>query len=532
MAARPDSVDSGKPCDLLLVGLVAIAALATVVVHVEQAWNGTFAHPFDWISTNNATMGRAFATSGIFSLGWVPIANNPPLGLAPDAYLHWPPLWPVTLAVCFELFGASAAVAQLINLLVVAAIAALVFAMGRTVAGRTGGLLACLFYLVTPTLVQFGVIVHQLHPALFCALLAALFYSRLFAAAAAPRWLPFAGAGALFVGVLFAWEACLVSAGVLVAGIASRNRGAHRLALLYLAAALAALGLVFAVYLIQYPQLFDDLWNIALHRGGLASYHAKTVTIHTMWNEQYYADRTYPLALVLHALISGLESQTGLIGVAALVAVLAFLVRQRREPGQRQALVLLTVIAPPLFLWALLMPQHLINHINQFELLAPAAALALAVLGSALLQRFEREPTAPYAWESRLAVVVVALFMLEPLVDSASTAAGKLASGQRVMTDEHRFGLELRAATPAGAVVTMPYASMAPFWPAERHLIRGVYDDATLERVLPGLRENFAGAPCFVAFTRDRAPDFGRALARFPLVWQNANTVVLRIEAW
>lgn len=531
MPARPDSVDTGRHFDLLLAGLLALAALATVVVHVAQTWNGTFAHPFDWISTNNATMGRAFATHGIFALGWVPIANNPPLGLTPDAYLHWPPLWPATLAVGFELCGASAAVAQLLNLLVVAAIAAIVFAMGRAVAGRRGGLLACLFYLVTPTLVQFGVVVHQLHPAILCALLAALLYSRQFAAVAAARWLPFAGAAVLFVGVLFAWDACLVSVGVLVAGLASRDRDARRAALLYLAAALAAIGLVFAVYLIQYPQLFDDLWNIALHRMGLAGYHARTVTIHTMWSEQYYADRTYPLTLVLHALVLGLWSQTGLAGAVALAVVLAFLLRRRRDPGRRQALVLLTAIAPPLFLWALLMPQHLINHANQFELLAPAAALALALLGQALLHQLEPAPVAWQAWAARLAVVGVALYALAPLVDSASSAAGKMAAGQRVMTDEHRFGLEVKAATPAGAVVTMPYASMAPFWSAERHLIRGVYDDATLERVLPGLRESFGDAPCFVAFNRDRAPDFGRTLLRFPLAWQNGRTIVLRIEA-
>ena len=74
-------------------------------------------------------------------------------------------------------------------------------------------------------------------------------------------------------------------------------------------------------------------------------------------------------------------------------------------------------------------------------------------------------------------------------------------------------------------------ANTEDFARIRRHVLR---DAETLASAgIHGLIvENFGDAPCFVAFNRERVPDFSRALTRFPLAWQNANTVVLRIEAW
>src|SRR5262245_53730565 len=90
----------------LLVFWLSIAVPLTLSNHFAS-----LGEPFDYIHTQNSSHysleARSFAKHGVIALGGVPIRNNPPLGLKPDIYTHWPPLFPIVLSVVFRLFGES-----------------------------------------------------------------------------------------------------------------------------------------------------------------------------------------------------------------------------------------------------------------------------------------------------------------------------------------------------------------------------------------------------------------------------------------
>src|SRR2546426_5404598 len=74
----------------LLVFWLSVAALLTLIGHLTVLGR-PFDNPGAWVSAHFSTMARSFVEHGIVALGGVPIQNNSPLGLEPDAYIHWPP---------------------------------------------------------------------------------------------------------------------------------------------------------------------------------------------------------------------------------------------------------------------------------------------------------------------------------------------------------------------------------------------------------------------------------------------------------
>src|SRR5687767_12460629 len=71
-----------------------VAVLLTISAHLIMLPR-PFDYHHDWVSAHFSTMARSFAEHGVIALRGVPIQNNPPLGLEPDVYLHWPPLFPI-----------------------------------------------------------------------------------------------------------------------------------------------------------------------------------------------------------------------------------------------------------------------------------------------------------------------------------------------------------------------------------------------------------------------------------------------------
>src|SRR5436190_21735478 len=81
---------------------LGVAVLLTVIAN-----KSALSIPFDWMSADSSVIAQSFVHNGVLALGGVPINNNPPLGLQPDAYIHWPPLFQILLSVAFRAFGES-----------------------------------------------------------------------------------------------------------------------------------------------------------------------------------------------------------------------------------------------------------------------------------------------------------------------------------------------------------------------------------------------------------------------------------------
>src|SRR5262249_54956313 len=95
-AAPQEGFPAISPAQRSAIRLVHIAACVAGLVLIGLAIGlATYNYKHAWLSAHYAVMANAFNTFGLFDLGFVPVQNNPPLTTSPDAYLHWPPLYPV-----------------------------------------------------------------------------------------------------------------------------------------------------------------------------------------------------------------------------------------------------------------------------------------------------------------------------------------------------------------------------------------------------------------------------------------------------
>ena len=80
----------------------AICALSTLATALLLPG---YTDPQGWVSSHFSAMAMQFATHGVLALGGVSIQNMGPLTTSPDAYLNWPPLYPILLSWLVRLAG-------------------------------------------------------------------------------------------------------------------------------------------------------------------------------------------------------------------------------------------------------------------------------------------------------------------------------------------------------------------------------------------------------------------------------------------
>src|SRR5206468_11295223 len=114
---------------------------------------------------------------GLFELGFVPVQNNPPLTASPDAYLHWPPLYPVVLALVFRLFGDGVIVHHLSSVALVFGAAAVVWRSFAGLPDRAAAGLAMLTLLSAPIAFRYGFAGIHLHLAILLTMLALVLFA-------------------------------------------------------------------------------------------------------------------------------------------------------------------------------------------------------------------------------------------------------------------------------------------------------------------------------------------------------------------
>src|SRR5690242_11259203 len=101
----------------LLVFWMTVTVILTLTSHLVS-FGRVFDYRHDWISAHFSTIARSFTDYGVISLRGALIQNNSPLGLDPDVYIHWPPLFPIILSFAFRAFGESESVAHGMMLLI------------------------------------------------------------------------------------------------------------------------------------------------------------------------------------------------------------------------------------------------------------------------------------------------------------------------------------------------------------------------------------------------------------------------------
>lgn len=445
----------------------ALALVVTFAVHVKQA-NGPYTYRHGFISSVFATSARNFASFGILGLGGVPVDNNPPITAA-DAYVHWPPAFPIILSIWFRLFGVSEAVAHLWMLAITIATALLVFAIARDWLGVDGAALAGLFWLTMPVVVHYAhIVVPESLAILF--MLVAVFASM--------RVRPWLAAWAVFLAVCTSWEAALLPAGLWLAAIVGKRSDYRRIATLCTVAVVLALTFIGICYASRDPAVVRDAVATAEFRMGLSHAYSQRLIVDS-------SERYVGLGESISRILVNFPRMLGIFGASALV-LLAL-------SGPKRSAAMSVMLGTPWLLWCILMRNHMAVHDIEMQLAAPLAAIALAWLGLAVLKR-------PITLARASSAAVIALVIaVQPWVLGTEKSPE---DPVQIMG----FADGIRHATGKDAVVLSTLVSAIPLYYSERHLIRCIPDETVLRRVLPYVRREYPSAPLYWATPLYRDP--------------------------
>lgn len=159
----------------------------------------------------------------------------------------------------------------------------------------------------------------------------------------------------------------------------------------------------------------------------------------------------------------------------------------------RAALITVSMLALPYALWWLLLTNHAIIHDYQLMLFAPAAALATALVCASFAAVIDQHLSPRLAFPGAgLLVPLVALLLHLYSIRNISP-------DPFLQPNEGPYGLAIRAATPADAVVLSPSPSMVPVFYSGRHTIRLVQDDYAVAQILPEVALQFPHSSIYVA---------------------------------
>jgi hypothetical protein len=492
-----------------------------------------------WGSSDVATMARSFANNGILALGGVPINNNPPLGLKPSAYTHWPPLLPMILAECFRVFGESEATAHRLMLAMALATAFLLFWITDLSLGRTAACLAAFCWLTLPTVARWGHLVTQESPAILFMLAALLSFLKA-TVTDGIRW-PWALSGGLAMALAAwsSWEAVFLAPGLLIAAWWNRRRSERRLAIIYCVVAVIAVLSIFACYGWKYPDLTLDALQTAKFRMGLAN------TYSTQLLHRHSAEDSMNLVGIVMNLSRNHWEGIGLLGLGATAwAIFSGLEARKRGKRGAHALVFCGLLAPWL-LWLLLMPNDVANHTFELLIAAPMVAMSLAWGGKQALDALARSDQGHVGLRRLVILLVVPFLMLGSFGELLANLELHRGTGwmrwlplaqmrpELTKPDEFvRFGTELREACAPDAVILSPIESMVAVYYSRRHIIRVIENDGVLEVAVPQAAAAFPGSPLYLALQPKETyiSHFPRALSRYPALKSTPDLILLDLE--
>jgi hypothetical protein len=512
------TVEATSPSQLAGAGLIVGAALPTLwailaistlltvgVVLLLRDYNYEHA----WVSAHFAVMARTFVQEGVLALGGVPVQNNLPLTTSPDAYLNWPPLYPILVSIVFRLLGESETVHHLIATTITLGTAGVLFVIVRRWSGPLPGAIAAVTFLNAPLVARFGHLGLHLHLAILLCLLGLYAHCRALDAPSGTvdrRWAA-AAASLMFLAALTSWEPVLAPGGLLVVGVFCRDRRAQRLAIVAGATAMVGALSVFALYAVQHTHFLDQIVERVLLRAGLSGGYeipAGLLSDPHFIQEQaelpgIQSNLSYLITVILGRL-SGL-GPVGLIAITTAVFAAPWIwVRQRRPLA-----MVTTGMAVSYVLWAVFMRNHMQVHSYETVLILPVAALCAGALAAAVLETCRGTRHAAFA----LALVCVAM--------PTTAVLGRIDPTIQLMWANRKEQLDIRFAKwaqtylPENAVVVYPSRDMVPVYYLSRHTIRAVVTEAMLIRAQRSIIALCTSCPVYLALPIRDAGQFPEA---------------------
>ena len=466
---------SGHPAALRLLLPVA-AVLSALALPVVAVLLHSYDYQHGWVSAHFATMARSFMENGIFALGGVPVQNNAPLTLLPDAYVNWPPLYPMLLSIVFRIFGDAEIVQHLFATSINLALGGLLTAFTYRRFGTTAASIAAIAFFNAPILARFGHMGSQLHLAILLCL-ASLW---LFAAAIGQdegragraRLIGAAGCFVFAASVLSSWEPVLAVPGLFAVAVFTRDMRGALLSIAYGACGFLAICAVFGMYWAQYDYFGDAIIQRIMLRAGFDAAYDPAAT--AIFNSPHFIQETHEplgtpgLSYWKRIFMSDILAQ-GLLGFLGIFLIFKLPVWRRRDPLAYVAAGSIAIYV----LWAVLMRHHMAIHVYELLLLTPIASIC----GGALVAHYLGSDSAVAPGRLMLASLAVILIAAGTKVPYTLKLLGNENPEQSA---EIQFALQIRNTTEPGSIVAHADRSMVPVYYSRRHIIRSVWDEATL----------------------------------------------------
>ncbi|HEV2273704.1 MAG TPA: glycosyltransferase family 39 protein, partial [Acidobacteriaceae bacterium] len=474
----------------------------------------------DWASTNCMTQARSFLELGPWRTHFVPVQNNPPLGLDPDVYLHWPPLVPLVISWFMRILGDREAAGRIVELLVSFGTAAGLLCLGKVLYSVRVGLLAGFFYLTAPATYIGGRVIVQPPMSVMFAVAGVLFYA--LAAKGSKRRALWAAAGiaSMVCMVLASWDPIFVPLGLLLAALYARDRAQIKLAAGYLAASMLTFAAIQADYILSYPAFFGDQVSTIGYRMGLPFKAPSIVRLHSIVDMVGYKTQL-PAATILQDQVSNLLR---LFHPFLLLAGCLFVAFWWQPAFRREGKRLLVIggLAFPWILWAIVMRQYVGIHEFTLVLAAPFLALATGVmLEEILLKLLHRRE-----WAAALWVMTIVLPML--VFHNALQAA--IHVKEQFTKPQYRdFSALVERETPPNAIVLSPEQFSVPVYYSKRHIVRGIDSPQVLRQAAAQAHAAFPGSPLYLAVKTDLPNGLGAVLASITPVATLGDSAVYRL---
>lgn len=480
---------------LLLSALAIVSAMALPVMAVLL---DSYDYMHGWVSAHFATIARSYMEHGVAALGGVPIQNNPPLTAMPDAYLNWPPLYPLLLSAVFSIFGETETVHHLFAASINITLGAIIAMVIHRQFGLAAAAIAAIAFFNAPILVQYGHAGSQLHLALaFCVLSLWLFGLALCDSGLGRIAWPaaLAGCAAFSLAALSSWEPVLAAPGLAVAALVMRDRRGFTLAVAYGVTAFVTVVAVFGLYWMQYHYFGDAILQRIMLRAGFDVPYDPAVS--AMFSSPHFILESHephrPLGLGYLAEVTVIAAMAqGTLGLAGLVFLYRAPIWRR---GGNAIAYAVTGLAAVYVLWVTLMSQHVAGHRYELLLLAPLGGLAAGAVAGAFAGYWLGRGTIS-AMRQFMLVVAIALVAVGGRV---STTMGLLQNHDPSASAEIRFAKLIREVVVPGSIVAHAGPSMVPVYYSQRHIVRSVWDEATLAKHRADIERLCADCPVYMA---------------------------------
>ena len=460
-----------------------------------------YTYPQGWVSSHFSVMAMQFATHGVLALGGVPIQNMGPLTTSPDAYLNWPPLYPILLSWLVRLAGDGETAQHVLAASLVLTTAAVLFFIVRFECSRLAAVIAALAYLAAPVIAWYGQAGLHLHLALLATVAGLACFGRAVQSGGAIRRTWLAACLACFtVGAFTSWEPCLAAPGLVFVSACRRDMPGFRFGVSVGVVTTAVAVGVFALYWLSYPDSIHALFLRALLRAGFTGHPPATELLppHALSDslEPAGVSKFYVVVLLVRV------ASVGLLGIVGLCFAGRY---PRLILGDKPALSYAFAGAASIaLLWSLGMANHMGIHDYEALIFAPPAALA----AGALMEYLRNGPS-------------LRVLQWVPVAVLLALAAREAATIRLLRESQHdtpliAFARDVRASTEPNALIVLPDRDMVFVYYSRRHTIRGVMNEQVLGQERQAIFALCPTCPVYLALPLALMGGFPRFAAETP----------------